>query len=105
MPNNMGKISWDDGAADETKAHFLAVATQVDELIRRRTSEVHAAMSEFFARGVSSVYSDAEHRWNSAADEVHTTIVTLRATLERNGQTAHSTNAQAGRYADAIRIA
>ena len=100
--NRIDRRDYDLAASQAAQRTFAAVAARLEALIDERDREVHAAMSDYLADGVSADYAAVEVRWNRAAGEVRTVIQTLRGALERNDATARDTLRRARAAVDAI---
>lgn len=90
MPNQGDRRDYDIAASGDAQANFNRVASQLEALIDQHDRDVNAAMADYSADGVSEDYRAKEVRWKDAAAEVRGIITTLRASLERNDETAHT---------------
>ncbi|MET0735633.1 MAG: pore-forming ESAT-6 family protein [Microbacterium sp.] len=88
MANQADRRDYDIAASQNAQDNFNRVAAQLEALIDQRDRDVQAAMADYAAEGVSDDYRAKEVRWKNAAGEVRGIIQTLRASLERNDESA-----------------
>lgn len=89
MANQSDRRDYDVAASQNAQDNFNRVAAQLEALIDQHDRDVQAAMADYTAEGVSEDYRAKELRWRNAAGEVRSIIQTLRASLERNDESAH----------------
>lgn len=88
MANQGDRRDYDIAASQNAQDNFNRVASQLEALIDQHDRDVQAAMADYTADGVSEDYRAKELRWKNAAGEVRGIIAALRASLERNDESA-----------------
>jgi len=95
MAGVLDRRSWDDGSAETAEENFNQAASALEALIAQRDTDVHQAMADYQADGVSAEYQAKEARWTAAASEVRLIIQRMRASLEQSGDIAQTTASKA----------
>ena len=100
MANNMELRSYDIGASQGAQANFESVASRLESLISQRDTDVHDAMAQYQADGVSEEYRAKETRWNKVVSEVRSIISTLRTSLQTTDESAATALSKASATVD-----
>lgn len=102
MANQADRRDYSIAASQNAQDNFNRVAGQLEALIDQHDKDVNAAMSDYAAEGVSEDYRAKELRWKNAAGEVKSIIQTLRASLERNDESAQTALSKARAAVESI---
>ncbi|GAA1036736.1 hypothetical protein GCM10009557_48250 [Virgisporangium ochraceum] len=98
----MDRRSYDTGASQQVQGDLAGIIGRLEALISQRQADVNTAMADFDADGVSEEYRVVEQRWNRAATEVRQIIHLLKTTMDKNDQTATTTQTRASNAVQAI---